>query len=248
MLRFRVLIVDDERPSRTRLRRLVSLDPECDLVGECADGAEAVAAIDRLLPDIVLLDVQLPELDGFGVIRAMESTHPLVILTSAHGEFALRAFEADVFDYLLKPFGRQRFQESLRRAKARIASDRPIRQDPRQDPQPLPERIAVRNNRSIVFVKVDDIDWIEAADNYVILHRGKENHIVRATMNELKARLDSARFLRIHRSTIVNLERIQELRPWFRGDYLVILRDGTELTLTRNHRTNLESRLLLGAA
>ena len=244
MLRFRILIVDDERPARTRLRRLVSLDSDCDLVGECADGAEAVVALDRLLPDIVLLDVQMPELDGFGVIRAMESTHPLVILTSAHGEHALRAFEADVFDYLLKPFGRQRFQESLRRAKARITNDRVVR----QDPQPPPGRIAVRNNGSIVFVKVDDIDWIEAADNYVILHRGKENHIVRATMNELKARLDSARFLRIHRSTIVNLERIQELRPWFRGDYLVILRDGTELTLTKSYRPNLESRLLLGAA
>jgi two-component system LytT family response regulator len=244
MLRFRILIVDDERLSRTRLRRLISLDPDCDLVGECADGAEAVAALDRLLPDIVLLDVQMPELDGFGVIRAMGSTHPLVILTSAHGEHALRAFEADVFDYLLKPFDRQRFQQSLRRAKARITNDRVDR----HGPQTLPGRIAVRNNRSIVFVKVDDIDWIEAADNYVILHRGKENHIIRATMNELKARLDSARFLRIHRSTIVNLERIQELRPWFRGDYLVILRDGTELALTRNHRTNLESRLLLGAA
>jgi two-component system LytT family response regulator len=224
MSRFRIVIVDDEELSRTRLRRLISLDPDCDLTGEYANGAEAVAALAGLRPDILFLDVQMPELDGFGVIRAMADTHPLVILTSAHGEHAL--------------------QESLQRAKERITSDRAVR----QGPQPLPGRIAVRNNGSIVFVKVDDIDWIEAADNYVILHRGKENHIIRATMSELQARLDPARFLRIHRSTIVNLERIRELRPWFHGDYLVILRDRTELTLTKNHRANLESRLLLGAA
>jgi len=244
MPRFRIVIVDDEELSRKRLRRLISLDNDCELAGECTNGAEAVTALGQLHPDIMFLDVQMPKLDGFGVIRAMTDTHPLVILTSAHDEHALRAYEADVFDYLLKPFGRQRFRESLRRAKARILCDCA----PSRDAQPLPERIAVRNNGSIVFVKLEDIDWIEAADNYVILHRGKENHIIRATMNELEARLDSARFLRIHRSTIVNLERVQELRPWFRGDYLVILRDGTELTLTKNHRANLESRLLLGAA
>jgi len=224
MLRFRILIVDDEKLSRTRLRRLISLDPDCDLIGEFADGAQAVAALGQLLPDIVFLDIQMPELDGFGVLRAMTGTHPLVILTSAYSG--------------------ERLEESLRNAKALVANDRAIR----QAPQPLPGRIAVRNNGSVVFVKVDEIDWIGAADNYAILHRGRENHIVRATMNELQAKLDPARFLRIHRSTIVNLERIRELRPWFRGDHLVVLRDGTELTLTKNHRANLESRLLLGAA
>ena len=192
MPRFKIVIVDDEELSRRRLRRLISLDNDCELAGECTNGEDAVTALGQLHPDIMFLDVQMPKLDAFGVIRAMAHPHPLVILTSAHHEHALRAFEADVFDYLLKPFGRQRFRESLRRAKSRILSDCVSC----KEAQPLPERIAVRNNGSIVFVKVDDIDWIEAADNYVILHRGKENHIIRATMTELEARLDAARFLR----------------------------------------------------
>ena len=241
MSRFKVVIVNGEDASRRRLRRLVLLDRDCELAAECTSGADALTALGRLHPDIMFLDAQVAQPDAFGLIRAITDTHPLVILTSAHDGHTLQALEADVVDYLVKPYGRQRFQESLRRALARIASDRAVR----RDLQPLPVRIAVRNRSSILFVKPDDIDWIEAADNYVILHRGKETHIVRMTMNALLTRLDPARFLRIHRSTIVNLERIRELRPWFRGDYQVILRDGTELTLTKTHRPNLKSRLLL---
>ena len=251
MSRFRILIVDDEPLSRTRLRRMISLDPECELLAECANGAEAVAAHGRLRPDIVFLDVQMPEMDGFEVMRAIAGSHPLVILTSAHPEHALRAFEADVFDYLLKPFGRRRFCESLQRAKSRIMCDRapaPGTARPAVHARSFADRIAVRNNGSVMFVKLEEIDWFEAADNYVTLHRGRETHMVRATMAELEAKLDPALFLRVHRSAIVNLDRIKELRRWFRGDYLVVLRDGTELTLTKSHRENLESRLLLGAA
>jgi two-component system LytT family response regulator len=249
MSRFRILIVDDDPLSRTRLRRMISLDPDCELAGECSNGVEAVRAHGCLSPDLVFLDVQMPEMDGFEVIRAIAGSHPRVILTSAHDEHALRAFEADVFDYLLKPFGRERFFESLRRAKARIACDRAsVETRDRENIRRFPDRIAVKSNGSVVFLKLDEIDWFGAADNYVILHRGRETHLVRTTMTELEAKLDPARFLRVHRSTIVNLDRIKELRPWFRGDYLVILRDGTELTLAKNHRGNLESRLLLGAA
>jgi len=188
------------------------------------------------------------------VARAMENAKPLVIFTSAYDEYALRAFEVQAFDYLLKPFDRRRFRESLQRARLRVKCDRSGGQDrgsfvaaePAPALRPSPERIAVRNNGRVVFVKLTDIDWIEAADNYVCLHCGRETHIVRETMNELEARLDPAQFIRVHRSSIVNLDRVRELQPWFRGDYRVVLRDGTQLTLTKNHREKLESRLLLG--
>jgi two-component system LytT family response regulator len=259
MPNFKVLIVDDERLSRRRVRRLLSLEPDCEVAGECANGAEAVAAVEQSRPDIVFLDVQMPEMDGFDVARAMADAKPLVIFTSAYDEYALRAFEVQAFDYLLKPFDGRRFRESLQRARARVECDRSGQQDRRSfhtshalppEPPPsarlAPDRIAVRNNGRVVFVKLTDIDWIEAADNYVCLHCGRETHVVRETMNELEARLDPAQFLRVHRSSIVNLDRVRELQPWFRGDYRIVLRDGTQLTLTKNHREKLESRLLLG--
>jgi two-component system LytT family response regulator len=252
MPNFKVLIVDDERLSRRRVRRLLSLEPDCEVSGECANGAEAVTSLKQARPDIIFLDVQMPEMDGFEVARAMADAKPLVIFTSAYDEYALRAFEVQAFDYLLKPFDGRRFRESLQRAKIRVEIDRSGQQDRRpaaaEQPMPrvAPDRIAVRNSGRVVFIKLTDIDWIEAADNYVCLHCGRETHVVRETMNELEARLDPAQFLRVHRSSIVNLDRVRELQPWFRGDYRVVLRDGTQLTLTKNHREKLESRLLLG--
>jgi two-component system LytT family response regulator len=254
MPNFKVLIVDDERLSRRRVRRLLSLEPDCEVAAECSSGAEAVAALSQTRPDIVFLDVQMPEMDGFEVARAMDGANPLVIFTSAYDEYALRAFEVQAFDYLLKPFDGRRFRESLQRARTRVERDRSGHRDPRpveppapvQSPRIAPDRIAVRNNGRVVFLKLADIDWIEAADNYVCLHAGRDTHLVRETMNELEARLDPAQFLRVHRSSIVNLDRIRELQPWFRGEYRIVLRDGTQLTLTRNHREKLEARLLLG--
>ncbi|HXE62797.1 MAG TPA: LytTR family DNA-binding domain-containing protein [Bryobacteraceae bacterium] len=255
MQRFKVLIVDDERLSRQRLRRLLALEPECDVVGECENGNEALQALSRERPDIIFLDVQMPELDGFDVVRAIENSRPLVIFISAFDEHALRAFEVHAFDYLLKPFDRRRFRESLNRAKNHLARDRSESSDDRlramfenfTTNRRAPDRIAVRTNGRVVFVKIDDVDWIEASDNYVCLHCGKDTHVLRETMGQIESRLDPARFLRVHRSAIVNLDRIKELQPWFRGDYRVVLRDGTELTLTKSHREKLESRLLLGA-
>lgn len=251
MPNFKVLIVDDERLSRRRVRRLLSLEPDCEVLGECANGMEAVEAMKTVRPDIVFLDVQMPEMDGFDVARTVAAARPVVIFTSAYDEYALRAFEVQAFDYLLKPFDGRRFRESLQRARFRVECDRFGLQDrrlpePAPAPRPVPDRIAVRNNGRVVFVKLTDIDWIEAADNYVCLHCGRETHVVRETMNELEARLNPAQFLRVHRSSIVNLDRVRELQPWFRGDYRIVLRDGTELTLTKNHREKLESRLLLG--
>ena len=259
MRRFKVLIVDDERLSRQRIRRLLAFEPECEIAGECDNGGDALRALARERPDILFLDVQMPELDGFDVVRAVvdqvEQSQPLIIFTSAFDEYALRAFEVHAFDYLLKPFDRKRFRESLQRAKAQLSRERPESSEGRlfalfenfANGRRTPDRVAVRSNGRVVIVKVDEIDWIEASDNYVCLHCGKETHVLRETMGQLESRLDPARFLRVHRSAIVNLDRIKELQPWFRGDYRIILRSGTELTLTKSHREKLESCLLGGA-
>jgi two-component system, LytTR family, response regulator len=252
---FKVLIVDDEPISRRRIRRLLTLESDCEVVGECGNGLEAVRALERGTVDILFLDVQMPEMDGFAVVNAIASSHPLVIFTSAYDEYALKAFDVHAFDYLLKPFDRRRFRESVQRAIAQLAYSKSRMSDDRiaalfenlTSVRTAPDRIAVRNNGRVIFLKLRDIDWIEAADNYVCLHCGKDTHILRETMSELESRLDPAKFVRVHRSAIVNLDRIRELQPWFRGDYRVVLHDGTELTLTRNHREKLESRLLLGA-
>jgi two-component system, LytTR family, response regulator len=255
MRSYKVLIVDDERLSRQRIRRLLAYEPEFEVIGECENGAEAVRSLAEVHPQILFLDVQMPELDGFEVVRALEAAHPLIIFTSAFDEYALRAFDVHAFDYLLKPFDRKRFRESLRRAKVQLDRELSGNSDERiyalfenfANQRRSPDRVAVRTNGRVVFVKVDEIDWIEASDNYVCLHCGKDTHVLRETMSQAESRLDPSRFLRVHRSAIVNLDRIRELQPWFRGDYRVILRDGTELTLTKSHREKLENRLLLGA-
>lgn len=239
---FRVLTVDREAIARNRLRGLLAGDPECELIAEYASGAEAIRSLDRVQPDIVYIDAAGPEpgseSDGFEVVRAIAGKPPIVILTSRCGDYAVRAFEEKVFDFLLKPLEETRFHGSLGRAKAEVA---------RRHPQQLPERIAVRRKGNVIFLRLDDIDWIEAADNYVCLHCGGQTHLLRETMREAESRLDPSRFARIHRSTIVNIDRIRELRPWFRGDYQVVLHDGTTLTLKRSHREKLDSQLALGS-
>jgi len=247
---FRVLTVDGEASARHRLRSLLAHDAECALTGECANGVEAIRSLGRAQPDIVFVDARTPEMDGFGVSCAVSGLAPLVILTSGHSERAVGALETQVFDYLSKPIEPTRFHDSLGRAKGEIArggnrlvslveSLLRLRQSP--------QRIAVRRSGRVLLITLDEIDWIEAADNYVCLHCGRETHMLRETMSEVEARLDPARFTRIHRSAIVNVERIKELQPWFRGDYRVILRDGTTLTLTKTHREKLDSQLLLGS-
>jgi two-component system LytT family response regulator len=239
---FRVLTVDDDAAARKRLRDLLSLDAECELAGECSNGAEAIHGAGRA--DIMFVEVEMPDMDGFEVIRRISGKAPLVIFTSRHPEYAARAFEARGFDYLIKPLAESRFHDSLSRAKVQIMRDRATsllrwRQ--------VPQRIAIRKNGRVIFVTIEEIDWIEAADNYVCLHCGGETHVLRETIREMEARLDPARFVRVHRSAIVNIDRIKELQPWFRGDYRVILLDGTKLTLTKNHREKLDSQFLLGS-
>jgi two-component system LytT family response regulator len=252
-MKIRTLIVDDEPLARERLRKLLEHEAEIELVSECASGPDAVAAIQRLAPDLVFLDVQMPELDGFGVIAAVGSGRmPLVVFVTAYDQYALKAFEVHAVDYLLKPFDRERFQVALGRALERIKrqetsalSERlsamlaELRPDTKQ-----PGRIAVKTDGRVLLVKLDDVDWIEAADNYVTLHVGKESHMLRETMNAMEQRLPAQKFMRISRSTIVNVERIQELQPMFHGEYVVILRNGTRLTLSRGYREKLQ--VLLG--
>jgi two-component system LytT family response regulator len=244
----RTLIVDDEPLSRRRLRDLLADEPEFTLIGECANGLEAVAALQDQPCDLVFLDVQMPGLDGLEVARRLASgSGPAVIFVTAHDCYALPAFEVHAVDYLLKPFDRERFKKALVWAQATI------RRDQGAAPADLPpdtlaelrggrkpvERLTIKSSGRIYFLKTDQIDWIEAAGNYLRLHVGNDTHLLRETMNNLEARLDPDRFWRVHRSTIVNVDRIRELQPLFHGDYVLFLRDGTELTLSRTYRRNL---------
>jgi two-component system LytT family response regulator len=251
MDKIRTLIVDDEPLARERIVDMLVGDAEVEIIGECGDGLMAVATIESLKPDLLFLDVQMPELDGFGVLEAIEETSAIVFVT-AYDQYALRAFEVHALDYLLKPFDRERFDKALRRAKSQIERERAgtmnrelaaLLADLKSRPKPL-ERLVIKAGGRVFFLRVDEIDWIEAAANYVRLHTGKEAHLLRETINGLAAKLDPDKFLRIHRSIIVNLERVKEMQPWFHGDYVVILQDGTQLTSSRNYREQL--RKLLG--
>src|SRR2546421_2368969 len=252
-MKIQALIVDDEPLARERLRKLLKDESEIEVIGECADGREAVATIQQQRPDLLFLDVQMPELDGFGVLEAIQGERmPAVVFVTAHDKFALRAFEVHAVDYLLKPFDRERFQTALRRALNQIKHHQTGELSQRltallAEVKPAAkhlERLPIKSSGKVIFLKTDEIDWIEAADNYVSLHVGAEAHLHRETMSALAEQLAPQKFLRISRSTIVNVERIKELQPLFHGEYVVILRNGAKLTLSRNYREAL--RQLMG--
>jgi len=248
-MKIRTLIVDDEPLARERLRQLLERVAEIELIGECADGRAAVEAIQNNSPELVFLDIQMPELDGFGVIEAINvEPAPVIVFVTAHDKFALRAFEVHAVDYLLKPFDRERFQTALGRAIERVRhrGDQTVQQrqaallaELRPASKPA-ERLAVKSAGRVVFVKLSDIDWIEAAHNYVELHVGKESHLLRETLNAIEARLSLDKFVRISRSAIVNIERVKELQPLFHGEYTVTLQNGTKVTLSRRYRDKLK--------
>ena len=252
MNKIRAMVVDDEPIARERVLSLLQQEEDMEIVAECGDGAQAVAAIQHHTPDLVFLDVQMPGVDGFGVINAIGADRmPTVIFVTAYDEYALRAFEVHALDYLLKPFGKERFQQTLRHAREALERRRAgdlgrrllaLVHDVKPEPQNV-ERLVVKSGGRVFFLRTDEIDWIEAAGNYVRLHLGAESHLFRETMNRMEARLDTTRFARIHRSRIVNTDRIKELQPWFNGDYVVVLRDGTRLTLSRGYRDRLQQRL-----
>lgn len=249
MQQIQVLLVDDEPLGRERIRTLLEGRPDVLLMGECADGQEAVAAIRTNKPDLVFLDVQMPELDGFGVIQAIGvADMPTVIFVTAYDQYALHAFEVHAIDYLLKPFDVDRFEEAFERAVHLIRQDQKDQLDQKlthllDDLKPSSkgiERLMIKTPQRIYFVRAEDIDWVEAAGNYVCLHVGDKSHLLRQTMNALEKQLNSERFLRIHRSTIVNVERVRELNRMFNGEYEVLLTNGTKLTMSRGYRSRLD--------
>lgn len=252
----RALIVDDEPLARERLRTLLAAEADVEVVAECGDGAEAVSVVARLRPDLLFLDVQMPEMDGFHVLEALGEADapPSVIFVTAYDKYALRAFEVHALDYLLKPFDRERFTRALSRARASLLRQRKGAIDERllallADIKPEPkhlERLVIKASGRVFFIKTEEIDWIEAASNYVCLHVGPESHLMRETMSALESKLDPRKFLRASRSAIVNIEKIKELHPLFRGDYEVVLHTGARLTLSRAYREKLQE--LLGHA
>lgn len=241
----RVVIADDEPPARRTLRLLARRDPEVTIVAECRNGAEAVDAVQDKKPDVLLLDIQMPGLDGFDVIELLGDDAPIVVFITAYDQYAIRAFEVQAIDYLLKPFTDERFEMMMSRAKEMLRT----RTDDRAKISRLTsahrahtQRFMVRSAGRILFLKAAEIDWIEAADYYARLHCGASSYLIRESMNELDATLDPSQFARIHRSVIVNLDRVREMKPMFRGEHVVVLRDGRELRMSRGRREDLESR------
>lgn len=244
------LIVDDEPLAREGLRALLSRDPEVSTIREARNGREAVATIRESNPDLVFLDVQMPEMDGFEVVRKIGAEHmPAVVFVTAHDKYAIQAFEINALDYLLKPVIEERFVKALVRAKIRIRSDGET-DSARQiiglletitSPRRYLKRLAVRSAGKTVFVDVEDVDWIEAAENYVELHVGRVSHLLHVTMNTLEKSLDPEIFLRIHRSVIVNFSRIKDLESGAHGEYVITLRDGARLQSGRTYSQRLRA-------
>jgi two-component system LytT family response regulator len=241
----KVVIVDDEPIAREGLRALLAGDRDVEVVAECGDGASAVEAIRRTRPDIVFLDVQMPDVDGFDVLRELAGEPlPAVVFVTAYDKYALRAFDVHAVDYLLKPFHDERFAEALARAKARRGEDMTGRIARLLDERkPKVMRVLVKTSGRVLFLRADEIDWIEAADYYVKLHVAGKVHMLRESMAALEARLDPELFFRVHRSAIVNLERVRELQPYSRREHVLVLRDGTRLRLTRSRRERLAALL-----
>ncbi len=236
MEKIRALIVDDERLSRQRLHRLLSEESDMEVAAECGSAGEALEYLAANGADLLFLDVQMPQMDGFQLLASLGGRAPAVVFVTAYDEYAVKAFDVHALDYLLKPYDPERLARTLERARHEIESRRGGR-TAAAVPAFLRTHLPVKTAGRILFLPVDDIDWIEAADNYVRLHTAAgEAHLVRETLNAMQGRLDPGRFLRIHRSTIVNAARIRELRPWFHGDYVVLLTNGRELTLSRSYR------------
>jgi two-component system LytT family response regulator len=257
MQTIRTIIVEDEPLARQKIRQYLDDEPDVVVVGECANGREAADAIGGLAPDLVFLDISIPEMDGFQVLETLGEADelPLVVFVTAYAEYALQGFEVNALDYLLKPFDDERFGQTMNRVRTHLDQVRDagisrrlktVFQTIENDsaPEPPPERaedelhrILIRESGRVFFLKSEEIHWIEASGNYVRLHVQGKSHLVRFRVKELEARLPGNQFVRIHRGTIVNLEQVREIQPYFHGDYRVILHDGTRLKMSRRYRS-----------
>lgn len=247
--KIRALIVDDQKIACEALCRLLRNEPDVQIIGMCHSGQEAIEAIRQLSPDLVFLDVRMPGMDGFDVLGKIDPDKmPVVIFVTGTDDFAVRAFEVHALDYLVKPCKPERLRESLQRARKTLAARKNARGGEHLQKlldtlreQVKPEgRMAVKSGGRVLLLKLEDINWVEAADNYVNLHLAGDSYLIRETLGRIEQRLPANKFLRISRSVIVNLEKVKELQPLFHGDYAVILRDGTRLTLSRNYRDKLK--------
>src|SRR4051794_678597 len=244
MKKIRTVIVDDEELGRDRIQSLLETQPDVEIVAVCSDGPSAVEAIERAQPDLVFLDVQMPGMDGFEVVENLEPTNlPAIVFVTAHDGHAIRAFEIHALDFLLKPFDQTRFEKALERARGQLTrnqSQGPVIDsrivsllEELHEERKYPERLIVKSSGRVFFVRTEDLDWVEASGNYVKVHTKSEAHLLRESMKNMEGKLDPKIFVRIHRSAIVNIDRIKELEPWFHGEYIVIMRDGTRLTASR---------------
>ena len=242
-MKLRTVIVDDEPPARELLATLLRREPEVEVIAECADGLAAVEMLRRCPADLLFLDVQMPGLDGFGVLESLSGARcPRVVFVTAFEEYAARAFEVCALDYLLKPFAYDRVRKAVRRARESMIPHEEYAERLRRFLEATHsfgaewDRLVVRDSGRLIFVRAQEVDWVEAEGNYVRLHVGREHHLMRETLHELEARLEPRGFLRLSRFALVNLDRVKECRPLFHGDATVLLRDGTKLTLTRSYR------------
>ncbi len=255
MTGIRTMVVDDEKPARVRLLELLQHEPDVDVVGTAADGHEALEMVRRLSPQLLFLDVQMPRLDGFSVLRQLAQEElPLTIMVTAYDKYALQAFDAHAIDYLLKPFSDERFGDAVSRARkyldsfdeGTLAGPLPATADERHSVDMRSgylERLVLKSNGCISFLELSEVDWVEAAGVYIYLHVGPKRHLYRSSVTHLLQRLDPQRFVRIHRSAAVNTARIRELRSLSHGDFSLILKDSTELTLSRAYRGQIENWL-----
>lgn len=248
----RVVIADDEALAREQISDLLKRFDDCELVAVCADGRQALTAIEEHHPELLFLDIEMPELNGFEVLQEIRvAPMPAVVFVTAYDKYAIQAFEAHALDYLLKPFDLERFERTLERARKQIAASRngqlsekllAMLESRKSQPKFL-DRLAIKSRGRVIFLRTDEITWVEAAGNYLELHTGKESHLIREPISDFEQRLNPERFIRIHRSCIVNVECIKELQPGFGGEYLVVMNDGQQLTASRGYRERLQQLL-----
>ncbi|MGV3710882.1 MAG: LytR/AlgR family response regulator transcription factor [Gemmatimonas sp.] len=245
----RCVVIDDEPLGCDRITALLKQIPEAQVIGVCSNGADAVETIGELTPDLIFLDVQMPELDGFGVLAALpKRSRPEVIFVTAHDQYALKAFEVHAQDYLLKPFDAERFFEAFQRAAERINARKPHATDSRlqalvddmERQRQRKTRIPIKNDGRVTLLPVQDIEWVESSDNHVKIHANRQIFTVRQTLQSMEQSLSPTEFVRVHRGSMVNVARIKEIQPWFNGEYVIIMRDGAQVKTSRGYRGRLE--------